>query len=483
MREKKNISKNYLVNTLYQLLLVIMPLLTLPYLSRVIGAEGIGVYSFNNSIISYFMLFAVLGTGIYGQREIAYHQDDKDKASKIFWEIQTLRTVSTIISVIFLLIFVFFFGREKIILLILVPSLLNVLFDISWFWNGLEQFAFMTKRFIVLKLLYLISVFIFVKKAQDVYLYIALEVCFSLFSNLSLWPHLRKYIHKVKKIKPFRHFKAVFYLFIPSLAIQLYTVLDKTMLGLFAINGYAENGYYEQAQGFIKSCLVLVTSLVTVMSPAVSYCHARKDYDRMKIYLYNSYRYVWFVTILLSIVTYSIAPYFIPLYLGPGYDKVILLVQTCCPLFMIIGLSNITGLQYFIPCDKIKEHTCSLIVGSCVNIVLNLLLIPYLQSVGASLASVIAELSVTITQFVLVTRFGIIKINKIMSSSLKFLISGVVSIITSLYFLKYVSISWLSIILIIILESSIYILILFLLREKLVITFYYKLRLRLKNNE
>ena len=170
MREKKNISKNYLVNTLYQLLLVIMPLLTLPYLSRVIGAEGIGVYSFNNSIISYFMLFAVLGTGIYGQREIAYHQDDKDKASKIFWEIQTLRTVSTIISVIFLLIFVFFFGREKIILLILVPSLLNVLFDISWFWNGLEQFALMTKMFIVLKLLYLISVFIFVKSSR-VFLY------------------------------------------------------------------------------------------------------------------------------------------------------------------------------------------------------------------------------------------------------------------------------------------------------------------------
>lgn len=477
---KKNISKNYIVNTLYQLLVVIMPLITLPYLSRVIGAEGIGVYSFNNSIISYFILFAVLGTGIYGQREIAYCQDDKDKVSRIFWEIQILRTVSTIISVIFLLIFIFFFGREKIILLILVPSLLNVLFDISWFWNGLEQFAFMTKRFIVLKLLYLISVFIIVKKAQDVYLYIALEVGFAVISNLSLWPHLRKYIYKVKNIKPFSHFKAVFYLFIPSLAIQLYTVLDKTMLGLFATNGYAENGYYEQAQGFIKSCLVLVTSLVTVMSPAISYCHARKDYDRMKLYLYNSYRYVWFVTVLLSIVTYSIAPYFIPLYLGPGYDKVIILVQACCPLFMIIGLSNITGLQYFIPCNKIKEHTCSLIVGSCLNIGLNLLLIPSLQSVGASLASVIAELSVTIAQFILLTRFGLIKVNMVMSSSIKFFISGVVALTTSLFFLKYVSISWLSIILIIMLESFIYILLLFLLREKLVLTYYYKLRLRLK---
>lgn len=469
--KNRKIGKNYIVNTAYQLLLIFIPLITLPYLSRVLGAEGIGLYSYNNSIVSYFGLFAALGTGTFGTREVAYRQDDKKGYSKTFWEIFILRFIFTSISMFVYIIFVLTCGRNKTILFLLLPVLFNTVLDISWFWTGLERFADIAYRCIFVKLIYLPAIFIFVKSPDDVYKYIAIEVIISVLSYLILWGGMRKIVVKVKDINPFLHIKPVLALFFPSLAIQIYTVLDKTMIGIFSVDSYAENGYYEQAQGIIKSCLVLVSSMVSVMSPVIAQCFASGNKEKMKYYLYRSYRLVWLITLLLAICVFVVSSILIPIFFGPGFDKVALLIKLCCPLFFIIGLSNVTGLQYFVPCDKIKQHTISLILGASINFFLNLIFIPKFKSTGAAFSSVLAEICVTTTQFIFVYKMKEIKIHKIFSSSIKYLISAGITFSLGIIVINIAPPSWTTIIVTILFMIIIYFSVLLILRDELVIYF------------
>lgn len=470
MRSKK-IGTNYIANTIYQLLLIIIPLITLPYLSRVLGAEGIGLYSYNNSIVSYFGLFAALGTGTFGSREIAYRQDDREGYSKAFWEIFFLRVVFTSVSTLVYIVFVLCFAKNKTVLLILLPTILNTILDISWFWTGLEKFPDLAFRCILVKLIYLPLIFCFVKSPDDVYVYIAIEVIISVASCIVLWGGVGRFLVKVSNINPFLHFRSVLALFLPSLAIQLYTVLDKTMIGLFSSGSYVENGYYEQAQGIIRSCMILVSSMVAIMSPVIAQCYAKDEREDMRFYLYRSYRVVWMIALILAVGVSVISSTLIPLFFGPGFEKVSLLIKLCSPLFIIIGLSNVTGLQFFVPCNRIKEHTASLLTGACVNLLLNLYFIPRFQSTGAAFASVIAETCVTVTQFVFVFRMKELKISKVLTSSIKYLISAAITFVFGIIMISSMKTSWVSIILSCVCMLAVYFLVLILLRDSLVLYF------------
>lgn len=470
-KRKHNLQKNYIANTTYQVLCLLIPLFTIPYLSRVLGAEGIGLYSFNNSIASYFVLFAISGTGTYGQREIAYRQGSTLAISRTFWEVEILRIILASVSFVLFSGYIYFCGANKVILLILLPQIVGVAIDVSWYWMGLERFASLSKRFIAVKIVYVIYEFTAIRNPDDIYWYVAGEVGFTLLSYIVLWPGLLKQLVKVRHINPFLHFRQVLALFIPTLAIQMYTVLDKTMLGLFSGGVYAENGYYEQAQGIVKSCLVLVTSLVSVMSPSISYLHKHGEVKEMKDYLYLSYRYVWFISFLLFNIIFIISPILVPIYLGPGFDKESSLIRVCCPLFFAIGLSNVTGLQYFIPCDRVRQHTIALMSGALINVCLNTLLIPPYQSIGASVASVIAECVVTFVQFVFVFRIGQLKISNIIKSAFTYLIAGVASIVPAYILLSYLPYNLLAILVEIFLIIILYLLVLLLLRDRMVLDF------------
>lgn len=469
--KNRKIGINYIVDTVYQLSSIIIPLITLPYLSRVLGAEGIGLYSYNYSIVSYFILFAALGTGSFGMREVAYRQDDKMGYSKAFWEIFYLRLIFTSISACIYILFSIIFGKNKLILLILLPNLINVIFDVSWLWSGLEKFIDIAYRCFSVKLLYLPLIFIFVKSADDIYKYILIEVVISVLINLILWVGLRNLIVKVKDIHPFIHFKPVIKLFLPSLAVQIYTVLDKTMIGIFSTDSYAENGYYEQAQGIVKSCLILVSSMVSVMRPVIAQCFASGDKELMKNYLYKSYRYVWLITLLLANCIFVISSTLVPLFFGPGFEKVSILIKVCCPLLIVIGLSNVTGLQYFVPCDKITQHTISLIIGASLNFILNIILIPNFKSTGAAFASVLAESCVTLSQFYFVAKLKELKIHKIFSSSIKYIIASIVSFIVGIFIINIGQPSWIKIILTIVLMIFTYFSVLLVIRDEVVVFF------------
>lgn len=430
----KSIKKNFIYNIIYQLFMLIAPLIVTPYVSRILGAEGIGLYSYANSIVSYFLLVAVLGTATYGQRAISYVQDDKKERSRTFWEVFILRTLTSFVTLAAYLLFAFFTAEngQFTIYLILALNVVNTIFDITWFMQGLEEFGKISTRSIIFRLLSIISVFIFVKTPNDLWLYVLFMTAYTVLGNMMLWLYLPKYLCRVRGIRPFRDIKSVLQLFVPTVAIQLYTVLDKSMIGWFT-DGYAENGYYEQSEKIIKMATTAVTALGTVMIPRIAKVFKEGNFDLLRNYIYKSYRFIWMLAIPISLGLISITSIFVPVFFGSGYEKCGILIPIFSLLAIVMGLSNVTGMQYLVPVGKQNVMTLTVAIGAVVNLVLNLILIPRFYSVGASIASVIAETSVAVVGLIYLKKKEMIKLRPIFIESIKYWISG--AVMTGLLFL------------------------------------------------
>lgn len=401
----KSIKKNYLYNLAYQILILIVPLFTTPYLSRTLGAEAIGIYSYTLSIATYFILFGSLGVAMYGQREIAYVQDNKYQRSKILFEILIMRFITLGCS---LLIFYMTFctkGEYSTYYKILTLEIIANILDISWFFQGLEEFKKTVLRNIIVKIISVISIFILVKSPDDLNKYYFIYVLSTLFGNISLWFYLPKYIEKIKikNLKIFKHLKPTIGLFIPQIAMQIYTVLDKTMIGVI-VTDKSEVGFYEQAQKIVKLLLTIATSLGTVIVPRMANAFANGDKKKLKKYINKSFNFVLLLAFPLMFGIIGVSNKFVPVFYGEGYDKVSDLIKICSPIIVFIGMSNIIGMQFLLPTKRQKEFTISVTAGAIINLVLNLILIRFWKSVGASIATVIAELCVTVIQCYLVRK-------------------------------------------------------------------------------
>ena len=425
MTNKKSITKNYIYNLVYQILIIIVPLITTPYLSRVLGAENIGIYSYTLSITTYFILLGTLGVNTYGQREIAYVRDDKKLTTKTFVEILIMRAITLTISMI---IFYFTFARNgeysvyyKILLLEMIANIV----DISWFFQGQEEFKKTVVRNTVVKLISVICIFAFVKTQEDLSKYFFIYVLSTLFGNLSLWLYLPKYMIKIKKkdIKIWRHLKPAISLFIPQVAVQIYTVLDRTMIGAIVENK-SEVGFYEQAQKIIKLLITIATALGTVMVPRMANTFANGEKDKVREYMNKSFKFVLLLVFPLMLGIISIVNKFVPIFYGEGYEKVIYLIVVISPIILAIGLSNVIGTQYLLPTKQQRKYTISVVVGAIVNFVLNMIFIHLWQSIGASIATVIAEFTVTGIQFYLVRKE--LKLMDILKMAKKYCIAGII---------------------------------------------------------
>lgn len=414
---KKSITKNYIYNLIYQILILILPLVTTPYISRVLGAENIGIYSYTLSIVTYFILFGSLGVALYGQREIAYYQKDKKKYSRIFWEIVILRTITMMISLV-LFYFIFVNGNQyQIYYKILILELIGNCIDISWFFQGLEEFKKTVIRNMIIKLISVISIFTFVKSQNDLRIYFWIYVLSTTIGNASLWLYLPKFLTKVKikELHLFRHLKPTLGLFVPQIAVQVYTVLDRTMIGAI-ITDKSEVGFYDQSQKIIKLLMTIITSLGTVMLPRIANTFASGEKEKINEYMKKSFSMVFLLAFPMVFGIISVSRVFVPIFFGAGYDKVATLMNIISPIILFIGLSNVTGTQYLLPTKRQREYTISVIVGAITNIVMNACLIWKFGAIGASIGTVIAEFTVTIVQLYFVRKdfdfLQIIKISK-----------------------------------------------------------------------
>lgn len=428
---KKNLTKNYIYNLTYQILVLIVPLITAPYVSRVLGAENIGIYSYTISIATYFILFGSLGVAQYGQRQIAYEQKKGKKLSKTFWEIVTLRFITMVISMI-IFYFTFVNGEQyQVYYKILLLELLANCFDISWFFQGLEEFKKTVTRNIAVKFISVISIFAFVKDSNDLGIYFLIYVLSTLIGNLSLWAYLPKYLKniKIKQLNIVQHVKPTMGLFIPQIAVQVYTILDKTMIGTI-ISDKSEVGYYEQSQKIVKILLTVITSLGTVMMPRIANTFASGEKEKITNYMKKSFNMVFLLAFPMIFGVIAVSKAFVPVFFGQGYDEVAILMSIISPILLLIGLSNVTGTQYLLPTKRQKEYTISVVGGAIVNFIMNAYLIWKFGAIGASIGTVIAELSVTLIQMYFVRKdFNLKEVFKLAKN---YLISSIVMFIVCL---------------------------------------------------
>ena len=428
---KKSVAKNYIYNLIYQILVLIIPLITTPYLSRVLGAEGIGIYSYTISIVTYFTLFGSLGIAMYAQREIAYVQDDKEKRSKIFYELFILRAITLSISMI---MFYFIFvrtGDYSTYYKILLLEIFAVIFDISAFFQGMEEFKKIINRNLIVKCISIICIFLFVKQSTDLNIYLAIYVLSNFLGNISLWIYLPKYIHKIKikTLNLLQHLKPTITLFIPQIATQIYTVLDKTMIGTLIINK-AEVGYYEQAQKIITIILTLVTSLGTVMLPRIANKFATGKKEEINKNILKSFNFVYFLSLPMVFGMIAISKDLIPWFLGESFEKSIYIIYIISPIILLIGLSNVIGIQYLLPIKRQKQYSISVILGAITNLIFNFIFIPKFLSIGAAIATLIAEIVVTGVQFGCVRKEY--KIKEVLMMGIKYFIASILMFVVIL---------------------------------------------------
>lgn len=394
----KKISRNYIYTVSYQLLALFTPLITTPYLSRTLGAEGIGTYSFTTSVVSYFVLLATLGVSQYAQREIAYHQGDKNSCSQIFFEVFLLRLGLVLLSLVTYYVFIMMWqpSAERIIYWVQSLNIVAILFDISWFFQGMEEFGKIVFRNLVIRLLNVALIFLCIKGTEDLLLYVGLMGGMQVFATILLWPYLSQYLQKVswRNLRPGRNFKVMLELFLPSLAIQVYTVLDKTMLGIMT-GDPIENGFYEQAEKVVKLTLTIVTSLGTVMAPRIAFAYAHRQVEELRRYMFLSFRFVWAASLPLMFMLMGMSAIFVPWFFGDGFFPVASLISVVAVIMPLVGISNTIGIQYFAMTHKQGLLTISVTAGAIVNFFLNLPLIYAWASLGATVASVMAELVVT----------------------------------------------------------------------------------------
>lgn len=396
MDRKAQIIKNYIYNSAYELLRLLAPLITTPYVSRILGATGIGIYSYTQSIATYFILLGAVGTTLYGQREIAYVQDDPVERTKVFWEITIFRFFSVgICTIIYYCIFGIS-GEYAQIYTILTFEILATAFDVSWFFMGMENFKLTVIRNTIIKLVGIVLIFVLVKRPEDVPIY---TLCLTLpifIGNISLWFSLPKYLvrlHGSVFSGISRHFKPISVLFLPQVAVEVYTVLDKTMLGV--LSTVDQVGYYTQAQKIIKILLMIVTSFGTVMLPAMSAAFAQGKINEIKKNIRQAFKLIFLISFALIFGICSIVSRFVPVFFGQGYELVTPLIIVISPILVVIGMSNVMGKQYLLPTKQQSSYTISICTGAVVNFVLNCVLIPKFDAIGASIATVLAEMSVT----------------------------------------------------------------------------------------
>lgn len=391
---KQSIKKNYILNTAYQILNLASPLITAPYISRVLGAEGVGLYGFTFSFVSFFCLFAALGITTYGQRSIAQCRDNLEQRSKLFWELESVSVICTITCVAAWLIFTAFFSDYHVYLFILTLFVIAACFDISWFFSGLEQFSYIVFRNALIKLLGIVSVFLFVKEKTDLWLYFLILSGSRLCGNISMWCKLPQFVKKVDfrqlEVKP--HFRATLIYFIPTIAASVYTYCDKIMLGFLTTT--AEVGYYEQASKIINMAYVAIASLNTVMAPRMSFLFATKNEEEIRKKLEKALGMIFTLGIACIFGICAIADNFVLWFFGEGFDKVVLILKLKSPLVLILAFHNYLSAQYLVPSGQRARSTKGVLVGVATNVLFNFLLIPHWASEGAVIATLIAESSI-----------------------------------------------------------------------------------------
>ena len=403
--KKNSLRKNILYQLLYQVLTLITPLLTAPYISRILGAEKLGIYSYTLSIVNYFTMIAYLGVSNYGCKKIAaVYSLGVKKTQATFWSIYAVQLISSLFSVItYFVYFLCFVSNYKTIYLIQGIAIFSVLIDVNWFFLGTEQFPIIATRNSIIKIITIISIFALVNSDKDLAIYALIMVLGTFLNNFITFFFLLKEInfqHINFKTALEQHFKGNIALFIPTIATLVYHTMDKTMLGL--LSDYNNVGYYYSADKVINIPLGLITTLGMVIMPRMSNLISQGNSYEEGSLLSKSFELTLFLSSIMSFGIAAVSKEFVPLFFGDGFEPCIFLIRLFAPILVIKSLSSFIQMQYMIPNNLERKYTIATFCGAAINLLLNFILIRFCGAIGATIGTLGAEVTVLCVEIVLV---------------------------------------------------------------------------------
>lgn len=401
----KTLEKNFIYNVAYQLLTIVLPLITAPYIARTLGAESVGVYSYTYSVAQYFLLFAMLGISNHGNRCVAEARDDKDRLSLTFCSIYAIQAIMYILAIAFYVLYLWAFHVDNILVaeiqLIYVAS---GLLDISWYFFGTEQFKITVTRNTIIKLFTVILMFIFVHKPADLWKYTFIMATGTFISQAYLWKYIPKQIElrRVSFSDMKKHIEPIIILFIPVIAYSIYKLMDKIMLG--NMTTYTQVGYYENAGKIINIPMGVITALGTVMLPRMSNMIAKGESQKAKDYIRISIKLVTLIGAAIAFGLIGISSVLVPVYFGKDYQPCVSLINFLAVTVFFISWANVVRTQFLIPMHYDRIYVKSMIAGAIANFIINWILIPKFQGNGAAIGTIAAEFTVMLTQMVMIRK-------------------------------------------------------------------------------
>ena len=398
-KKMNSIKKNFIYNLIYQVLIVLFPLVTSPYISRVLGSDGLGVYSYRYSIANYFVIFAMLGISTHGNRSVAMVRDDREKISQTFWNIYVAHLIISVsITVIYLFYVLKMVDVNRDIAMIEMVYVVSAIFDINWFFFGIERFDLTVTRNIVVKVLSVTSIFVFVHERTDVWKYALIMSLGTLISQSFVWIYLKKYVDFRKPTLKgiIAQIKPMLVLFLPVIAISVYKLMDKIMLG--AMTTMSEVGVYENAEKINSLTSGIITALGTVMLPRMTNLAANGKKNEIKKYINISIQFVSLLAAAIAFGIASIGDVFAPIFFGEEFLRSGYVIEFLAPTIIFVAWADVIRMQYLIPNHQDRIYIISMIMGAIVNVCLNAMLIPVVGAIGAAIGTIGAEGTVFVIQ-------------------------------------------------------------------------------------
>lgn len=426
--QEESVKNNLLSQGLYQFLILGVPLIVSPYLTRTLGAEQLGIYTYTNSIAYYFVILAALGISRHGQRAIAAASHDKNRLRKTFWSLYLVHMFFSLLALMCYAGFIRFFVKEnRVVFSIQSLYVLSVLFDVTWLYYGLENFKSIVAKNTFAKMLELICIFTFVHTPDDLYVYTFIIAGSTLIGQIIMMPPL------FRLIKPIRvewndckqHIKPLLTLSISVIAVSLYTVFDKTLLGVML--DMSSVSYYEYANRIISVPKTLLGVITTVLFPRVCRLTESDNSEALKKIFDTSFYFTSLIGSGFTFIIIGVSRVFVPLYYGTDFEMTGDVMIVMAPVILIVSLGDLIRTQLMISKHRDGQYILCVVINAAVNIVLSISFIRIIGIYGAVIGSVMAELC----GLVLETWFcrKDIKIKSTYLEALPFLLIGVISII------------------------------------------------------
>lgn len=424
-----SVKGNVLLNTINTVTGIISPVITFPYAARILLPEGIGTVNFLNSIISYIVLFTSIGIPLYAVKEIAKYRDDRYQRDKITIEIIILSTLLCVLGYIAVWVLAEFVPQiheQAALFYILSLTILFTIIGVNWFYQGIEDFKFITIRAIIIRTLAAVALFIFVKDSSDLLIYGCILVGSTVGNNIINFIHLRKHVSlqhvKIKDLDFFRHLKPALQVFILNLIISLYIQLNSIMLGF--LSGDEAVGYFSAGTKISHIGLTIISSLGTVLLPRCSNLLKTGNIKGFNSIINKSLN----VTLALSLpMTIGLMVLAIPvtiIFCGSEYYDAIPVLLLNAPVVVFISLTNLIGIQILYPKDKINIVIWSVSGGAIINLLLNVFFIPPYGATGAAISTLFAEFAVLVIQILCGRKYYPFKITEVVN--LKYISGSIV---------------------------------------------------------